>query len=62
MKLLVIHSGDGSSNGVYSSKEEYFDTMCRLWIGLTFSDGNAALNPKCRQHVNGKECGEVGGK
>ena len=50
---------DESSTGVYRNKEEYFDTVCRMWIGLTFSDGNAALSPKCRHKAAGKECGVV---
>ena len=50
---------DGSSMGVYAGKKEYFDTVSRLWIGLTFSDGNAALSPKCRHKTSGKECGMV---
>ena len=50
---------DGSSMGVYTDKKGYFDTVCRLWIGLTFSDGNAALSPKCRHKTSGKECGMV---
>lgn len=50
---------DGTSMGVYTKKAEYFNTVCRLWIGLTFSDGNAALSPKCRHKTSGKECGMV---
>ena len=50
---------DGRSMGVYTNKKEYFDTVCRLWIGLTFSDGNVALSPKCRHKTSGKECGMV---
>ena len=50
---------DESSMGVYRNKEECFDNVCRLWIGLTFSDGNAALSPRCRHKTAGKECGVV---
>ena len=50
---------DGSSMSVYAGKKEYFDTVSRLWIGLTFSDGNAALSPKCCHKTSGKECGMV---
>ncbi|XP_066921715.1 uncharacterized protein [Clytia hemisphaerica] len=53
--------GDKRSQGVYSDKKDYFDTICRLWIGLTFEDGNKALSPKCRDRQQGatKECGTV---
>ena len=50
---------DGTSMGVYTKKADYFNTVCRLWVGLTFSDGNAALSPKCRHKTSGKECGMV---
>ena len=50
---------DNNSGGVYKNKEEYFRTVCSLWIGLTFGDGNAALNPKCRFKFGAKECGMV---
>lgn len=52
-------SDDESSMGVCRNKEEYFDTVCRLWIGLTFSDGNAALSPRCQHKTAEKECGVV---
>ncbi len=47
--------------GVYSSPQEYFDTFQKLWTGMTFGDGNAALSPKCRvkKPNNGNDCGEV---
>ena len=53
--------GDRKSQGVYPDKTDYFDTICRLWIGLTFEDGNKALSPKCRERQQGstKECGTV---
>ena len=54
--------GDKHSMGVYNNREDYFDTICRLWVGLTFNDGNGALNPKCRHKTEKggtKECGLV---
>ena len=53
--------GDKKSLGVYPDKKDYFNTICRLWIGLTFEDGNKALSPKCRDRAPGatRECGTV---
>jgi hypothetical protein len=45
--------------GVYSSPEEYFDTVLRLWVGMTFCDGNSAINPKCRYKNGDKDCAQV---
>ncbi|KAJ3408103.1 hypothetical protein HDV05_005146 [Chytridiales sp. JEL 0842] len=39
---------DKRTHGVYESVHDYFDTVMKLWIGLTFGDGNAALSPTCR--------------
>jgi hypothetical protein len=54
--LLPVMSGPGS---VYESPEIYFDTMEKLWIGLTFNDGHMALSPFCRFRIAEKECGHA---
>ena len=56
MKVPITNS---HTNGVYEDPEEYFEIIQRLWIGLTFNDGNSTLNPKCRHKNGDKECGEV---
>ena len=44
------------SQGVYESVEQYFDTLQRLWIAVTFCDGCYVLNPRCHDHNADKEC------
>jgi hypothetical protein len=34
--------------GVYESADEYMDTVLRLWVAMTFSDGFSVLAPHCR--------------
>jgi hypothetical protein len=49
-----------SLGGIYNSPDEYFDTVSKLWTAMTFYNGNAALNPKCRWKLaNGKICSQV---
>jgi hypothetical protein len=43
--------------GVFDSVEHYFDTIQRLWIGITWSDGWRVLNPYCKANNDQKECG-----
>jgi hypothetical protein len=35
-------------SGVYDSAKHYMETVHRLWVAMTFSDGHAALAPSCR--------------
>ncbi|KAI8995867.1 P-loop containing nucleoside triphosphate hydrolase protein [Gaertneriomyces semiglobifer] len=58
-KLPVMKTPDTNYKGVYDSAEEYFDTVIKLFIGMTFSDGNNALNAQCRYRKDNKECGHV---
>lgn len=45
------------SLGVYDSSEHYIDTVYRLWIAMTFSDGHAAFAPHCRaRNQSGNGC------
>ncbi|OQR96792.1 hypothetical protein THRCLA_21982 [Thraustotheca clavata] len=46
---------DTKSRGLYSSREEYFETIEKLWTAMTFCDGNSALNPKCPE----PQCNQV---
>lgn len=46
------------SRGVYETPEQYMDTTERLMVGMTFSDGHAALAPQCHERdAQGKGCG-----
>ena len=38
---------NGPGNGVYESPSEYLDIVLRLWVAMTFVDGNNALLPHC---------------
>ncbi|KAI8855087.1 hypothetical protein BC829DRAFT_412745 [Chytridium lagenaria] len=55
----------GKGNGVYNSKEEYFETVIRLWVAMTFGEGNNLLNPSCNYKTSGagssgaKDCGRA---
>ncbi|XP_065661931.1 uncharacterized protein LOC100206283 isoform X3 [Hydra vulgaris] len=57
--LPVMKVPSNKSGGVYKNPEEYFEIVMRLWIGLTFNDGNSNLNPRCHHKFGEKECGEV---
>ncbi|TYZ68458.1 hypothetical protein PybrP1_004317 [[Pythium] brassicae (nom. inval.)] len=46
-----------AGDGVYDSPEEYFESVIKLWIGMTFVDGNNALLPHCSvRGANDKVC------
>jgi hypothetical protein len=46
--LLPTMKIPGSKScGVYESKEDYINTVHRLWVGMTFVDGHSSLSPRC---------------
>ena len=48
------------SQGVYKSREHYFDTMQRLMIAMAFSEGHSALAPRCWERASGGgHCGSA---
>lgn len=47
LKLPKMKVPGGKGNGVYDSPEEYFESTLKLWVGMTFVDGNNALLPHC---------------
>lgn len=56
-KLPKMKVPGGRGDGVYESPEEYFDSMLKLWVGMTFVDGNNALLPHCTaKGANDKVC------
>ncbi|KAI8896071.1 hypothetical protein BC833DRAFT_599019, partial [Globomyces pollinis-pini] len=57
--LPVMKVPDSKSQGVYDSVDNYFDTVGKLWIGLTFGEGHSATSPICRYRQADKECGHV---
>jgi len=57
--LPVMKVPRGKANGVYDSVEEYFETVIRIWIGLTFGEGHNSLSPSCKIRNAGKECGHI---
>lgn len=54
--LPVMKVPGGSSNGVYGSKEEYINTVYRLWVGMTFADGHSSLSARCHSRCNKGSC------
>ncbi|KAI9318848.1 hypothetical protein DFJ73DRAFT_769718 [Zopfochytrium polystomum] len=58
-KLPVMQGPKSASRGVYTSPEDYFDTVLKLWVAITFEHGNNALTPHCRTRDKDKECGHV---
>ena len=59
-KLPKMQVPGSKSHGVYESREQYVDTVERLMVGMTFSDGHAALSPHCyEKDPQGKPCGCV---
>jgi hypothetical protein len=44
------------SQGIYKSREHYFDTMQRLMIAMAFNEGHQALAPRCWEKVGGGQC------
>lgn len=56
---MKVPKSDGkfaATSGVYDSPEDYFGTVIRLWIGVTFFDGWSALTPSCRWKDQDKDC------
>eukprot|EP01060_Flectonema_neradi_P033850 TRINITY_DN5789_c0_g2_i4.p1 TRINITY_DN5789_c0_g2~~TRINITY_DN5789_c0_g2_i4.p1 ORF type:complete len:3745 (+),score=744.53 TRINITY_DN5789_c0_g2_i4:86-11320(+) len=41
----------------YSSEKDYIERIEQLWVAMTFSGGNTALTPKCRELKAGWQCG-----
>ncbi|KAG6592606.1 Serine/threonine-protein kinase mph1 [Phytophthora cinnamomi] len=41
---------------VYENTDEYFTTIVKLWIGMTFVEGNNALLPHCTVKMGEKVC------
>eukprot|EP01134_Creolimax_fragrantissima_P007208 CFRG7208T1 len=54
--LPVMKTPESASKGVYHSRDEYIDIVHRLWVGMTFFDGNCALSPRCRHNLGQKLC------
>ncbi|RMX65665.1 hypothetical protein KXD40_008073 [Peronospora effusa] len=52
-KLQLPHTNEGR---VYENSEEYFTTIVKLWIGMTFVEGNNALLPHCTVKMGDKMC------
>ncbi|KAG1712489.1 hypothetical protein DVH05_000233 [Phytophthora capsici] len=52
-RLQLRNSNEGR---VYDSSDEYFTTIVKLWIGMTFVEGNNALLPRCTVKVADKVC------
>lgn len=50
--LPTMHVPGDKTDGCYDSLEEYFDTVYRLWIGLTWHDGWMALTPSCKWKIS----------
>ena len=57
--LPMMKTPGGLGGGVYDSKEEYFDIVMKLWVAMTFSEGNNALSPRCNERNGEKACGQV---
>ncbi|KAJ1548253.1 M-phase phosphoprotein 8, partial [Nowakowskiella sp. JEL0078] len=57
--MKVPRPGNQSHDGIYPSTEKYFETLIKLWIAITFTEGNSALVPHCRMKDKEKECGHV---
>ena len=51
-----MQGNDPNLGKVYDDREKYFDTMQRLMVGMTFSDGHAAVSPSCWESAGGKRC------
>lgn len=52
-KLQLPRTNEGR---VYESSDEYFVTIVKLWIGMTFVEGNNALLPHCTVKMGDKVC------
>ncbi len=56
MKVPKLDSKSAATSGIYDSPEDYFNTIIRLWTGVTFHDGWCALTPSCRWKDQDKDC------
>ncbi|KAE8908129.1 hypothetical protein PF003_g7469 [Phytophthora fragariae] len=54
--LPKLQQARTSEGRVYESTEEYFVTIVKLWIGMTFVEGNNALLPHCTVKMGDKVC------
>lgn len=52
-KLQLPRTHEGR---VYQSSDDYFETIVKLWIGMTFIGGNNALLPQCAVKMGDKIC------
>ena len=56
-KLPKMQVPSSKSKGVYESTEQYVNTVERLMVGMTFSDGHSSLVPHCyEKDPSGKPC------
>ena len=55
--LPVFHSTSDHTKGVYDTREEYFEIVHKLWIGLTFGEGHDSIAPNCCSRDGDKTCG-----
>ncbi|KAJ3141908.1 hypothetical protein HK100_005562, partial [Physocladia obscura] len=56
-ELPIMHIPKNEGNGVYSSTQEYSDTILPLMVAMTFEHGNHALSPYCcMRSDNHTEC------
>ena len=62
LPVMKVPDPNSKSCGVYESKDRYLETIERLWVAMTFSDGCGALTPKCSQKECGKELWPIGNK
>ncbi|OLP77490.1 NFX1-type zinc finger-containing protein 1 [Symbiodinium microadriaticum] len=53
--LPKMQTSKSKQRGIYATPEEYMDTIEKLMVGMTFSDGNAAISPRCWM----KDCGST---
>ena len=51
--LPTMKTPNSKSQGVYMNKDDYMNTVQRLWVGMTFTDGHSSLSPQCH-HKSGK--------
>ena len=51
--LPTMKIPNSKSQGVYTNKDDYMNTIQRLWVGMTFTDGHSSLSPQCH-HRSGK--------
>lgn len=56
MLLPKMQDARSHASGVFESPDDYFTTILKLWVGMTFIDGNNALLPHCTAKSNEKVC------